>query len=140
MHDEPALRRALQELREMGVQIALDDFGTGYSSLSYVRQFPLDKLKIDRSFVRSLQDDADPASTAIAKAVIDVATALDLETVAEGIDTPSQLHHLRALGATHAQGFLLAKPMGRDRAASVRRADRALLYPAGGARLTGLSG
>jgi diguanylate cyclase (GGDEF)-like protein len=123
MHDQPALRTSLEQLRAHGVQIALDDFGTGYSSLSYLPAFPLDKLKIDRSFVRDLGSDHHGASGPIAKAIIDVATALKLETIAEGIETEAQLEYLRAMRCTHVQGFLLARPMDRDAAAAFRPAS-----------------
>jgi CheY-like chemotaxis protein len=91
------------------VRIAVDDFGTGYSSLSYLRQFPIDVLKVDRSFVAELGQNAE--ATAIVTAVIHLARALDLETVAEGIETPDQHAQLQMLGCDKAQGFLWSRPV-----------------------------
>lgn len=110
MHDHAAANVALRSLRELGVRIALDDFGTGYSSLAYLRQMPLDRLKIDRSFVTALQEDAGAA--AIVKAIIDLARALGLHTIAEGVETAAQSALLRAIGCDEVQGFLVAAPMG----------------------------
>jgi diguanylate cyclase (GGDEF)-like protein/PAS domain S-box-containing protein len=118
VQDGPALLSVLREVRALGVQIALDDFGTGYSSLSYLRAFPLDKLKIDRSFVMELDGTRDSPSSEIAKAIIQVAGALNLDTVAEGIETEEQLAQLQDMGCTHAQGFLIARPLAADVAAT----------------------
>ena len=112
MADIDSTRRILRNLRQTGVRVALDDFGTGYSSLSYLRVFPLDKLKIDRSFVSSLgPESGSDESAAIAKAVVQLADALRLETVAEGIETTAQADLLSRIGCTHGQGYLYAKPM-----------------------------
>jgi diguanylate cyclase (GGDEF)-like protein len=102
----------LHRLREIGVRIALDDFGTGYSSLSYLRSFPFDKIKIDKSFVQSVS--SDPGAVAIVKAIVDLATALDMETTAEGVEDPTQLSTLRGQGCSSIQGFLFSKPVGAD--------------------------
>jgi diguanylate cyclase (GGDEF)-like protein/PAS domain S-box-containing protein len=96
----------LMALREAGVQIGLDDFGTGYSSLAYLQQFPLDFLKIDRSFVRTLAES--PASLAIVAAIIRVAQVLHLTVVAEGVEAPEQLEALQSLGCDRIQGFLFS--------------------------------
>ncbi len=101
--------RTLRRLRGLGVHIGVDDFGTGYSSLSYLRRFPVETLKIDKSFVDGLG--IEPGDTAIVTAVISLAHALGLETVAEGVETASQLAELRTLGCQFAQGFLLGVPM-----------------------------
>jgi EAL domain-containing protein (putative c-di-GMP-specific phosphodiesterase class I) len=93
----------LQALSAMGVHISIDDFGTGYSSLSYLRRFPLDKLKIDRSFIRDLMTNADDAS--IVRAIISLAHNLRLRVVAEGVETAQQLEFLRELGCDQYQGF-----------------------------------
>ena len=97
----------LRHLRDAGVRVALDDFGTGYSSLSYLRQFPLDFLKIDRSYIQELERDERQRS--LVDAVINLAHAFDLTVVAEGVESAAQLDVLRALDCDHAQGFLFAR-------------------------------
>jgi predicted signal transduction protein with EAL and GGDEF domain len=99
----------LHRLREMGVRIALDDFGTGYSSLSYLRSFPFDKIKIDRSFVSAIAEDASAA--AIVRAIVDLAGALDMETTAEGVEDDAQLGCLRGQGCSSIQGYLFSRPL-----------------------------
>ena len=103
MDDAEKSATTLQILSTMGVHISIDDFGTGYSSLSYLRRFPLDKLKIDRSFVRDLMSNPDDAS--IVKAIISLAHNLRLRVVAEGVETAEQLSYLRELGCDQYQGF-----------------------------------
>jgi diguanylate cyclase (GGDEF)-like protein len=103
MDDAEKSAETLQLLSTMGVHISIDDFGTGYSSLSYLRRFPLDKLKIDRSFVRDLLSNPDDAS--IVKAIISLAHNLRLRVVAEGVETAEQLSYLRELGCDQYQGF-----------------------------------
>ena len=98
----------LEELKALGVTLSLDDFGTGYSSLSYLRRFPVDVVKVDRSFVDGLVDR--PGDASIVAAVRDVTRSLDLGVVAEGIETPEQLERLRALGYERGQGYLFARP------------------------------
>ncbi len=92
-----------------GVHVALDDFGTGYSSLSYLQRFPVDSLKIDRSFVTGLG--TNPGDTIIVEAIIGMAKTLGLATVAEGVETAEQRDELRALGCTFGQGYLFARPL-----------------------------
>jgi diguanylate cyclase (GGDEF)-like protein/PAS domain S-box-containing protein len=99
----------LDALRALGVHLALDDFGTGYSSLSYLARLPIEILKIDQSFVAHLG--APEEENALVQSVVQIGTALHMATVAEGIERPEQLARVRALGCTHAQGFLLTKPM-----------------------------
>jgi predicted signal transduction protein with EAL and GGDEF domain len=101
--------RLLHSLRALGVRIALDDFGTGYSSLSYLQSFPFDKLKIDRSFIQNLLT-RDGAS-AIVHAITELASALGIETTAEGVEETAQLMELRAHGCSSVQGYLFAEPM-----------------------------
>ncbi|MBF9195913.1 bifunctional diguanylate cyclase/phosphodiesterase [Microvirga terrestris] len=100
---------ALAEFRRQGIQVALDDFGTGYASLTHLKQFPVDHIKIDRSFVRDLEQDSD--DEAIVAAVISLGKSLQLQVTAEGVETHGQARRLRELGCDHAQGFLYAKPM-----------------------------
>lgn len=102
----------LAELKELGVWLSLDDFGTGYSSLAYLKRFPLDKLKIDKTFVSDLPGDSDDA--AITSAIIGLARNLNLLTVAEGVETTEQLQYLEAQGCNIAQGFLLDRPLWPD--------------------------
>jgi diguanylate cyclase (GGDEF)-like protein/PAS domain S-box-containing protein len=99
---------ALAQFRQHGVQIALDDFGTGYASLTHLKQFPVDHIKIDRSFVRDLEHDSD--DEAIIAAVISLGRSLQLQVTAEGVETHGQARRLRELGCDHAQGYLYAKP------------------------------
>jgi diguanylate cyclase (GGDEF)-like protein len=101
--------RNLQSLRELGVKISLDDFGTGYSALAYLKRFPLDQLKIDRSFMEGLEHV--PRAAALVRAVLNIADALGLETVAEGIETRVQHEILTALGCRFGQGYLFARPL-----------------------------
>jgi EAL domain-containing protein (putative c-di-GMP-specific phosphodiesterase class I) len=99
----------LEKLSEMGVLVSVDDFGTGYSSMSYLRRFPIDKLKIDRGFVKDLMTRADDAS--IVQAIISLAHSLRLKVVAEGVETPEQLHSLRSMGCDQYQGFHFSPPI-----------------------------
>ncbi|MCP3937071.1 MAG: EAL domain-containing protein [Actinomycetia bacterium] len=109
LSDSEAALESFEELHRMGVNVAIDDFGTGFSSLSYLSQFHVDRLKIDRSFVQSL--DRSDADEAIVAAVVELAAALGIRTVAEGTENESQLNAIRRLGADYAQGFLLSRPL-----------------------------
>jgi diguanylate cyclase (GGDEF)-like protein len=108
MEDLERRRSPLAELRNLGLRIALDDFGTGYSSLTYLKRFPVDCIKIDQSFVAGVAADAYDA--AIVQSVVDLAHAVGLTVVAEGVETPDQLERLRQLGCDQAQGFLFSQP------------------------------
>jgi diguanylate cyclase (GGDEF)-like protein len=112
MEDAATTELTLQRLGELGVSLSIDDFGTGYSSLSYLRRLPVSQLKIDRSFVQDLETSAD--ARAIVKAVIELAHALGLEVVAEGVETEGQAAELRAKRCDKMQGFLFARPMPAD--------------------------
>ncbi len=124
MHDAPATLAKLEALKALGIQLAIDDFGTGYSSLGYLKRFPVDTLKIDRSFVKGIGTNVEDG--AIVRAVITVAKSLNLSVTAEGIETAEQLDHLRALGCDHGQGYFFAKPMPSDRVPSLFRAPSPL--------------
>jgi diguanylate cyclase (GGDEF)-like protein len=99
----------LKEIRELGVKLSIDDFGTGYSGLSYLHRFPIDTLKIDRSFVSSMEEGSENGE--IVRTVIALAKALNLSVVAEGIESIHQLHQLRILGCEYGQGYLFSRPL-----------------------------
>jgi EAL domain-containing protein (putative c-di-GMP-specific phosphodiesterase class I) len=109
MRDIEATIEELNTLKEFGVYLSVDDFGTGYSSLSYLKRFPIDILKIDRSFVQDLHRDADDA--AICAAILAMAHKLDLKAIAEGVELEEQLDFLRLHGCDQFQGFLFGKPL-----------------------------
>jgi predicted signal transduction protein with EAL and GGDEF domain len=104
---------ALKQFQENGVRIALDDFGTGYASLLHLKQFPIDDIKIDQSFVRDLEHD--PDSAAIVLAVIELGASLGMDVIAEGVETVGQASFLREKGCSQAQGYLYAQPMAAGR-------------------------
>ncbi|MEH6650022.1 MAG: EAL domain-containing protein [Motiliproteus sp.] len=101
----------LGKLRLLGVKVSLDDFGTGYSSLSYLKKFPIDTLKIDRSFIKDIDGNTGSPDRTIVKSIITMAKALGIQVVAEGVETPEQVAFLRAVGCDFVQGFYFAKPM-----------------------------
>jgi len=109
IHNEEATLGKLSQLREMGVKIALDDFGTGYSSLSYLHRIPFDKIKIDQSFIKNVA--GNDHSLAIVQAIITVAKARNVITVAEGVETEQQRELLRTLGCSEMQGYLFSRPV-----------------------------
>jgi diguanylate cyclase (GGDEF)-like protein len=127
MQDVELAIEIIAGLRRLGCRVSVDDFGTGYSSLAYLKRFPIDALKIDRSFVRGLPEDGQDG--AIAATIIRMAQGLKLEVVAEGVETAAQWHWLRAQGCTVAQGFLLSRPLP----AEAMRAFLAAPVPAPGA-------
>jgi len=108
MENAETTRRTLETFKEMGLQLAIDDFGTGYSSLSYLKHFPIDRLKIDRSFVSDITEHADDA--AIAEAIIALAHSLHLKVIAEGVETREQLEFLRSRRCDEMQGFYFRRP------------------------------
>ncbi len=109
MHDAPAAARRLREIKTLGVRVAIDDFGTGSSSLSYLRQFDVDAIKIDQSFIAAMS--ASTESEAIVHTLIELGGLLGIECVAEGVEHPDQLARLRVEGCDHGQGFLFAHPL-----------------------------
>jgi diguanylate cyclase (GGDEF)-like protein/PAS domain S-box-containing protein len=109
MKDPEQAIEKLHELKLMGIKVAIDDFGTGYSSLNYLKRFPIDTLKIDRSFVSDICKD--PHDTAIVRAIINLGHALDLTVIAEGVETKEQLQYLSALECDAVQGFLFSKAL-----------------------------
>ena len=109
MRDADATMATLKQLREIGVKLSIDDFGTGYSSLSYLRRFPIDQLKIDRSFVNELAVNSDDA--AIIAAITSLARSLSLEVVAEGVETAKQARMLAQQGCYIMQGYFFSKPV-----------------------------
>ena len=124
IEDIDAARRELTHVRELGVRLAVDDFGTGYSSVGYVRQLPLDAVKIDKSFVQGLTAGAEDA--AIAQAIIKMAHALGLSTVAEGVESAEELARLQQLGCDLVQGFYFAEPLSADAVGGLVHAGREL--------------
>ena len=117
MHATEVLDRHLEELSRHGVRISLDDFGRAYSSLEYLRRFPLNKLKIDQSFVRDIGSNLRDAT--ILSAVIALAGKLKLEVIAEGVGPENQVQFLLAEGCREGQGFFFARPLGAEQMAAL---------------------
>ncbi len=112
MEESDASRSTLERLKALGVSLSMDDFGTGYSSLAYLHRFPLDVLKIDKSFVMAMRKDSH--SSAIVRAILVLAKNLDLEVIAEGIETSAQLAQLMEMGCGYGQGYYFSKPVDRE--------------------------
>jgi diguanylate cyclase (GGDEF)-like protein/PAS domain S-box-containing protein len=121
MENADAATITLSRLQESGIHLAIDDFGTGYSSLSYLHRFPIDTLKIDRSFIRKI--DTDGEQLAIVRTIITLAWNLGMEVVAEGVETPKQLAQLKALHCDHAQGYFFCKPVDATSATQLIKAS-----------------
>jgi EAL domain-containing protein (putative c-di-GMP-specific phosphodiesterase class I) len=109
MGDRETISRDLQALRTLGIRIAIDDFGTGYSALSYLREFPIDSVKMDRSFVRDLA--CGTGDAALVRSVLELGEALDMQIIAEGIEDEGQLTSLSDLSCSVGQGFYFAPPL-----------------------------
>lgn len=109
IEDRQHAATVLRSLKSMGVQLAIDDFGTGYSSLAYLQYFPVDVIKIDRTFIASMADSRE--SSEIVRSIVGLAKRLNLETTGEGIETADQLTQLRELGSDRGQGFLFSRPL-----------------------------
>lgn len=124
LNDDNATQIILRDLRHLGFTIALDDFGTGYSSLGYLSRYPVDKIKIDRSFVSNLG--VDPEAEAVIRAIVKLSKALNLNIVAEGVETRAQKNILRQAGCTIIQGFLFSKPVSVEEIDEMMRHDRRL--------------
>jgi EAL domain-containing protein (putative c-di-GMP-specific phosphodiesterase class I) len=112
MVDSKRTLKMLDELYGMGLHLSIDDFGTGYSSLSALQQFPISTLKIDQSFVRDIPADSDDAT--IARTIVDMGRSMDMDVVAEGVETREQMDFLREHGCQYAQGRLFGEPMTAD--------------------------
>lgn len=114
MDDVEATIYLLKQLKSLGLKLSIDDFGTGFSSLSYLPRFPIDTLKIDRSFVGQIEADEAGENLAIVRTIIRLAHALNKEVIAEGVETAYQLAQLRSLGCEYAQGYFFLKPVPPD--------------------------
>ena len=112
MEDISSAREVMKKLNRLGVRLAIDDFGTGHSSLAYLKQFPVHEVKVDRAFVQGVAES--PVDSAIVRAVIDLANAMGIATVAEGVETKSQVAGLKMLGCQVAQGFYFSHPLHAD--------------------------
>jgi len=119
VEDDERVLRIMRALKAQNISIALDDFGTGYSSLSYLRRFPFDKIKIDRSFIEQLTTES--SAQAIMEAILLMGRGLDLDVIAEGIETPQQLAMVHRMGCSEVQGFLVGRPMPADLVAEFLR-------------------
>jgi EAL domain-containing protein (putative c-di-GMP-specific phosphodiesterase class I) len=123
LHATPEVLGQLAEMRRLGIRIVLDDFGTGYSSLGYLRRFPVDKIKIDQSFVKNLGVTEEAA--AIVECVARLGRALGLTVTAEGVETSEQHRFVRAAGCHQLQGFLFSPPVAAERISDFTRQPKA---------------
>jgi diguanylate cyclase (GGDEF)-like protein len=112
MHDVASVLNPLQELHEFGIKLAIDDFGTGFSNLSYLNKFPIDRLKIDQSFIRNI--DSEPINIEIVRAIVALGRSMSLELVAEGVETDSEMNLAESCGCEFVQGYRFSKPLPAD--------------------------
>jgi diguanylate cyclase (GGDEF)-like protein len=138
MHDVPQMTRRMHELKELGVKISIDDFGTGYSSLSVLRNFPIDKLKIDRAFVNEIE--TVPNAAAVALAVLSFAKSLGMRVIAEGVETAGQAHFLAIHGCDEIQGYLISPPLPAEQLQGLWNKEFTLPPPSPRAAADGLPG
>jgi EAL domain-containing protein (putative c-di-GMP-specific phosphodiesterase class I) len=136
MADPEAAASSMQKLKKTGVRLSIDDFGTGYSSLAYLKRFPLDALKIDRTFIRDVCTDADDA--AITLAVINLAHNLKLKVVAEGVDNSAQLKFLKENGCDEVQGYYFSRPIPANQIATMLKGNARLAIPVTKNNITGV--
>jgi len=136
MEDLSSAREVMRKLNRLGARLAIDDFGTGHSSLAYLKQFPVHEVKVDRAFVQGVAES--PVDSAIVRAVIDLANAMGIAAVAEGVETRDQVDELTTLGCQIAQGFYFSQPLRAEEfdqlltrhfaTAAARRRDRGSRY------------
>ena len=134
MHDPAGAVGLIKELKDIGVRIAMDDFGTGYSSLAYLRRFPIDSLKVDRSFVADVPNDA--GNVAITQAILAMARTLHLTVIAEGVETAAQFNFLRSRGCDEVQGYYFSPPISFDDATSLLQQQEVPLHAESARRTT----
>jgi EAL domain-containing protein (putative c-di-GMP-specific phosphodiesterase class I) len=125
--DLSAAKHVISSLKALGIRVALDDFGTGYSSLYYLSELPIDMIKIDRSFIKSMQDRSE--SGKIVTAILGLGKSLNLATIAEGVETEAEAHFLNAKGCTLAQGNFFGRPMSIDETLAFLRERRPAANP-----------
>jgi EAL domain-containing protein (putative c-di-GMP-specific phosphodiesterase class I) len=125
LHRDERINSDLAELKHAGVRLAIDDFGTGYSSLSYLRELPIDVLKIDKSFVDGIASSGQ--RLALAKGIVEIARTLEIDVIAEGIETEEQRTLMTEMGCRYGQGYLLAMPMPWEEAQVLLRSGQGLV-------------
>jgi EAL domain-containing protein (putative c-di-GMP-specific phosphodiesterase class I) len=123
MYNTDKTIEVLAAFRKQGIRVAIDDFGIGYSSLSHLKQFPIDIIKIDRSFIKDIPGDR--ADEAITEAIIAMGRSLNIKVVAEGVETAEQLHFLRVHGCDEIQGYFFSRPIPAEAFAKLMRANMA---------------
>ena len=124
MDDPTRAERTMRSIKDLGVSLSLDDFGTGFSSLNYLRRFPVDSLKIDRSFIHDVA--TDPSGASVVASIIDIAHNLGLTAVAEGVETREQLNFLSVCACDVFQGYFFSKPLPAEEFANLLREGRRL--------------